>query len=277
MELRINFERLDEILRAFFSITGIKIIIFDEKRNIISAYPRHDCSFCTKIKSFPATAEKCLLNDVGIFNECKKKGKLILYTCHAGLVEGCAPIIAAGTVVGYIMFGQISDLPSREVLLQNIEDVCRSNSLSVSEFTKVAKSIKLKSYDTIMASAKIFEACVSYIVLNEMLLPKQDKTMLECERYISENLATVSVDVLCEHLDMSRTALYELFKLKTGQGVSHYIRGKQLEEAKTLLTQTDMTVSAVSEMCGFSDYNYFSRVFKKTYGYSASSVRKNKI
>ena len=274
MELKINFEKLNDIMQAFYSVTGIKIIIFDDKHNIIHSYPQHDCDFCRKMKSVQHTAKECALNDTDIFNECKKKGKLMLYTCHAGLVEGCAPLKQNGKVLGYIMFGQISDFPTMEALTQNIVNVCREYSLDEAAFLKTALSIKLKSYDEIMASAKIFEACISYILLNEMLIPEHDRTMLECEKYIDSHLDSVSVECLCEHLNLSRTALYNIFRIKTGQGVAAFIRNKQLENAKKLLSDTDLSISEVSARCGFSDYNYFSRVFKKKYGVSAKSQKR---
>ncbi len=277
MELKINFEKLNDIMQAFYSLTGIKIIIFDEERNIIHSYPAKDCAFCRKMKSFPHTAKECAKNDISIFNECKKAGRLMIYTCHAGLVEGCAPLKQNGKVLGYIMFGQISDLPSKEALLQNITNICREHGLEEKAFLKTSKSIKLKSYDDIMASAKIFEACISYILLNEMLIPEHDRTMIECEKYINTHLDTVSVESLCEYLNLSRTALYNTFRIKTGQGVAAFIRNKQLENAKKLLTDTDLSISEISARCGFSDYNYFSRVFKKKYGVSAKSQKSSNL
>ena len=180
MELKINLEKLNDIMQAFYTITGIKIIIFDHKHNIVHSYPDNDCAFCKKMKEISHTAAKCLADDVRIFNECKKTGKLMLYTCHAGLVEGCAPLKQHGKVLGYIMFGQISDLPSRETLLQNVTNICREYALDEKTFIRLSRSIKLKGYEDIMASAKIFEACISYIILNEMLIPESDKTIIEC-------------------------------------------------------------------------------------------------
>ena len=125
-----------------------------------------------------------------------------------------------------------------------------------------------------MASAKIFEACVSYIILNEMLLPEFDKTMLECEQYISTHLDNVSVENLCKQFKLSRTTLYDIFRNKTGQGVATFIRNKQLDEAKRLLSETNLSIAEISSKCGFTDYNYFSRVFKKKFGYSARYLSK---
>ena len=179
-----------------------------------------------------------------------------------------------GEIIAYIMFGQISDLPSGEVLMQNVSAVCKENNLDESKFTEAAKDIKIKTYEDIMSAAKIFEACISYIILNEMLIPEHDKIIMESEKYISDNTDTVTVKSLYTHLNISRTALYETFKEQTGLGVTEFIRNKQFEKAKQLLKETALPVSDIAAKCGFNDYNYFSRVFKKRFGLSPKALRK---
>ncbi len=184
------------------------------------------------------------------------------------------PLKQNGIVIGYIMFGQISDLPCRDALNQNISSVCKEYGLNETEFLRVSKTIKLKSYESIMATAKIFEACISYIILNEMFLPEHDKIILESESFIDNHLENVSVTELYKHLNISRTALYEIFKKKTGLGVTEFIRKKQFEKANQLLKETDLPINDIANLCGFNDYNYFSRVFKKRYGISPKNIRK---
>ena len=274
MKFKINFEKLLDIMQAFYSLTNIKIVIFDAEHNIICSYPESDCTFCKKIKSIPTISKKCANSDLQVFNICKKEEKLILYTCHAGLVEACAPLKQNGIVIGYIMFGQISDLPCRDALNQNISSICKEYGLNEAEFLRVSKTIKLKSYESIMATAKIFEACISYIILNEMFLPEHDKIIFESESFIENHLENVTVTELYKHLNISRTALYEIFKKKTGLGVTEFIRKKQFEKANRLLKETDLPINDISNLCGFNDYNYFSRVFKKRYGISPKNIRK---
>ncbi len=56
-------------------------------------------------------------------------------------------------------------------------------------------------------------------------------------------------------------------------GIASYIKKLRLEKAKELLTQTDLTVSQVAMEAGFSDYNYFCRIFKKETGLPAGKYR----
>ena len=274
MKIKIDFEKLNDIMRAFYSVSGIKIIIFDTNRNVIQSYPKSDCSFCSLMKSTAIGNAKCAKNDTAFFDECRKSEKLMLYTCHAGLVEGCIPIKYKDVVIAYAMFGQISDFPSRSVLEQNICDVCNEYGLDKDSFLKAARSIELKKYDDIMSAAKIFEACISYIILKEMLISDQNETIEPILKYINDNLASVTVNTLCDNLYLSRTSLYELFRKRLGVGVSEYIRTKRFERATHLLSESTMSVKDISDACGFSDYNYFSRIYKRKYGVAPRIIKK---
>ena len=49
-----------------------------------------------------------------------------------------------------------------------------------------------------------------------------------------------------------------------------YILEQRLQKAKGLLTDTSLTVTAISENCGFSSIYHFSREFKKKNGITPS-------
>ena len=58
-------------------------------------------------------------------------------------------------------------------------------------------------------------------------------------------------------------------------GIADFVKSERLDRACTLLKQTDMTSSAIADEVGFSDTDYFLRVFKKVKGISAGTYRKN--
>ena len=55
---------------------------------------------------------------------------------------------------------------------------------------------------------------------------------------------------------------------------THYIQTMRLEKACYYLTSTDLSMSSIALQCGFTDSNYFSRLFKKHYGISPTLYRK---
>ena len=52
-----------------------------------------------------------------------------------------------------------------------------------------------------------------------------------------------------------------------------FISMQRVEEAKGLIVTTDYSLTEISEMVGYEDYNYFSRIFKKFTGINARNYR----
>ena len=57
-------------------------------------------------------------------------------------------------------------------------------------------------------------------------------------------------------------------------GIAEFIKNERIEKACNLLLQSDMTSAMIADSVGFSDPDYFLRVFKKVKGMSALNYRK---
>ena len=58
----------------------------------------------------------------------------------------------------------------------------------------------------------------------------------------------------------------KIFKAETGKTPVHYLHELRLNHAKQLLRDSSFRIKDVSQMCGFEDPYYFSRLFKKNTG-----------
>ncbi len=95
-------------------------------------------------------------------------------------------------------------------------------------------------------------------------------------KYINENLCKrLDLDIISESLHSSIWYLCHTFKETTGFTIKEYIRLARIRKAETLLTTTDYSISAISEMCGFENFSFFSRVFSKEKGLTPSVYRRN--
>ncbi len=84
--------------------------------------------------------------------------------------------------------------------------------------------------------------------------------------YIREHYAeSISIDDICQHLSISRSYLYKLFRRYYGVSPSNYLIRFRLEKARELLGTQQYPVNEVAEMVGFSDHPYFTKRFRMVY------------
>ena len=78
---------------------------------------------------------------------------------------------------------------------------------------------------------------------------------------------------VADSLYVSSNYLSNLFKAQTGSRFSDYVTEVRLEKSIGYLQDVRYTVAQIAEMVGFSDYRYFSLVFKKKYNETPSEYR----
>ena len=64
------------------------------------------------------------------------------------------------------------------------------------------------------------------------------------------------------------------FKKNTNRTIIDYIKRTRVMNAERLFIETDMNVTEVSTLTGFSNLTHFYRVFKEITGYSPSEYKK---
>lgn len=84
----------------------------------------------------------------------------------------------------------------------------------------------------------------------------------------------LSIASLAEGEHLSQSRFRELFHSSFGCAPGDYITGLRMRRARELLESTELPVSVIAEMCGYTDEMYFMRIFKKKNGVSALKYRK---
>jgi YesN/AraC family two-component response regulator len=93
--------------------------------------------------------------------------------------------------------------------------------------------------------------------------------------YLKNNVYdNVSLNKVSEVTFYSPIYCSTLFKKETGKSIIDYFLDLKVSEAKKLLIEGETSLKNVSEKLAFSDYNYFSRTFKKRTGYTPFEYRK---
>ena len=126
---------------------------------------------------------------------------------------------------------------------------------------------------------RIFE----FISCNFNELPKTEATRIQFNNqvrlqkmltYIYENYAEpVTLEDIAKAANISRSEAGRCFNTYMGCSPIEALIQYRLQTAHRLLSNKTLTLQEISFACGFNSVNYFSRQFKKVYGYTPSQNR----
>lgn len=102
--------------------------------------------------------------------------------------------------------------------------------------------------------------------------------MSKAVEYINNNIFTdIDIDKICSYINVSKYYFCRQFKQHTGMTVMEYILKTRIILAKNMLSDVNISITQVSERCGFSSISYFCRVFKEDTGMTPLKYRKSLI
>ncbi len=271
-------EKLIQLMRDFYTLTKIRLVVFDSDFNKVAAYPENECEFCSRIKESEKGRLLCAKSDKEAFERCHRdQNSFDIYKCHAGLIEAVSPLKMNDIVIGYIMFGQIVEKSDKKNAKDKITEY-------LSDFTgndgdeaeRLFSSLVSKSDVQISAAAKIMESCACYLCVSELVKVDEGELIFHLDNYINNNISRdLSAVELCRRFGISRNRLYAISGSIYGMGIANYIRKKKVNLAGKYLL-LGYSVADAAEKAGFSDYNYFSKIFKRETGVLPSKYRQSK-
>lgn len=271
--LQFSLGQLHKILKDFYTLTSIRIALFDSQFQEVFSYPEKKFQFCRMIRENPAMNTNCIISDKRGCMECARRKELVLYRCHAGLTEAVVPIFDKNGVMGYMFFGQILPKDSYEQVKKQLK-----KRYDRKEYPGIEAAIDLipaKTTEELNAAATILQALTSYVMTNQWVTPGKSGFIRQLDRYIETHLdQNITVEALCTEFNIGRTRLYRMATDYLGCGLAEYIRQQKILQAQKMLTETDAPIGEIACGTGFSDYNHFSRVFRQLCGISARQYRK---
>ena len=105
------------------------------------------------------------------------------------------------------------------------------------------------------------------------------KIILEVMRFIQAHYSDheLYIDQIAKHVHMSPNYLSTLFKKETGKTIGSYLTEIRLEQSCKLLPQTERKLSDIALEVGYTDTNYYSKLFKKYYHMTPSEYRNHSV
>ena len=89
-----------------------------------------------------------------------------------------------------------------------------------------------------------------------------------------ENLV-LSIDTIIQDFNYSHCHLLRLFKQETGTTPSKYFLKNKMNYAKVLLESTNLSITNIASLVGFSSLGHFTKVFKEEFAVPPATYRKN--
>lgn len=113
-------------------------------------------------------------------------------------------------------------------------------------------------------------------ITEEQITSLDQQLVDKATAFVEQNLSNpeLSVEMMSEHLGMSRVHLYKRLLSITGSTPSEFIRVIRLKHAARLLKEGQLNVSEVAYKVGFNLPRTFSKYFKEYYGVGPSQYKK---
>ena len=139
-------------------------------------------------------------------------------------------------------------------------------------FRKIIQELQLCRYGYEDYIASLFNDIL-------LLVDRQQHEQIErAAAYFNENYNTkISIDDYAESLHISTNWFIHNFKQYAGMSPAQYILSLRMVNAQSLLERTTYNIKEISEIVGYENPLYFSRVFKKEIGKSPAQYRKEMI
>ncbi|MBE6597621.1 MAG: helix-turn-helix transcriptional regulator [Ruminococcaceae bacterium] len=140
---------------------------------------------------------------------------------------------------------------------------------------KLERSFFRKDNNELSMLSEFYSLCDLLNKLNNTPYTKKDNRLLKAKEYLDVNFKEKScLDGAADICQISRRRFNDVFRVYIGVTPNQYVTSKKIEHAKELLALGYLTVSDISELSGFSDIYYFSKIFKQQTGITPSQYRK---
>ncbi|MGI6174558.1 MAG: response regulator [Christensenellales bacterium] len=109
----------------------------------------------------------------------------------------------------------------------------------------------------------------------EYLRQQHTRPIRKAAAYMEEHYTqSITLEDAAMVAGMSPSYFSSVFKKEMGENFSDYLTSLRMRQAKRLLRDTIFSIEQISEMIGYNDYRYFSKLFKRTYAISPGKYRK---
>lgn len=293
-----NYQHIAQYLQRLQSRYDVQICIKDfcgfipinkELDEALRPFLAHTNPYCMYMKSNQAHWWQCLSMIRGMFDKLERTKQTYFGVCHGGLGEYVVPIYSEDFLLGSVNAGFFPVNP-RKVERRICRSCAKEPALDPEEAKKLYRScirtpsidpedllpgLELvaeylgQTYQILQRTHAASENTVRYYTSSE------DTILSHAMEYIRRNTTNrIAVADLAAFCHCSESYLSRIFKRRTGVNINVYVNKVRVEQAKNSLLLSQDSIAEIATRVGFSDPNYFSRVFTQIIGISPTEFRR---
>ena len=224
------------------------IMLLSEKANSYQKYNRPD------IKLWAKYLKQNKLNTLeekidSYFEEQKKTGNLnltILNQFQYDYIQMIYAQLEGNDISNYVIFNSQED-----------EELFAKAIISIANIKEWIKYVNAKT--------------ASYLTVQNNM----ENIIEEIKKYLDKNIYNdISRNDIAEEVNLNPEYLSRFFHKETGVHLIKYIQNEKVKKSKKLLCETDFGIGEIASMLGYSNFAYFSQLFKNITGFSPNAYRK---
>ena len=264
---------------------GLTVIIKDfigflDKEETLYTYFQHyyvhQSAYCMYVKEDSQLWHRCLRTKERLQERLEKDPVSFYGICHAGVGEYAVPIIwerdtEGQKVIGAVTVGGFKEESDRIINQEKYDDAVIANHYSLSFIEEKIEVVT--EYIRMLYASEIED-----VLKSETDGGQQSYVIGHAIAYIRRHYSeSLTLKMLSDFCHCSTSYMSHQFKKTTGRTLKAFVNEVRIEQAKTLLKDTDMSITDIANAIGYKDSNYFSRVFSESVGVTARNFRYGEV
>lgn len=258
---------------SFLNQQGLSISVHGKMVSGLLEHNIHKNPYCTYVKTNDEARKKCVGCQQNVFN--KYQDKYLFGMCYAG-VEEYVFFVDAKTFISVSGYGMNKE-KATERITRLSQDYCfnRSELLNIYEHGLIHETANIEQLKIQIKPLCHMLSLLQFMIGDISETTTKNKTLDSIIAYIQRNIMQdITLRSIAQACACSESTVSHLFKEYTNQSVKKYIMNLRMKQAEKLLLTSDLPITNIALLCGFSNSNYFSTAFRKTHDMSPAEYRK---
>ncbi len=285
------FSEIADLLHSLSVLSGIGICFYDIERFYQFSSPQnrpyigHYCEFCRSARLLSGGRAACDKSDrLRAMTYAAQYRAPFLFSCHMGMRELVVPICAEDDALrGLVFLGQCRIAGKEDG--DRVAAAAAAMGGDGARFRALYDALPIITEERLWAMGKVVSLYFRPITALSRALPERPEARVLGQGTLGSRVAAyievhymqdISPAAISRAFFISPAYLARAFRAERGCTVGEYLRTVRLQNAERMLLGSTLPVGTVAQNVGYSDYNYFSRLFRERYGCSPAVYRKQK-